>query len=548
MGEAAAASGPDFSQGVRAADIPREGTLAGRVGDEPVLISRIEGELHAVGGACTHYGAALARGLAEGGTVRCPLHHACFDLRSGKALHAPAFAPLDRWEVEQAGTLVFVRRKAPASGPVRVEAPASEVRDAQVGSAPHCPALSGGQGDLRIVIVGGGAAGFACAERLRALGFDGRLTMLSAEADPPCDRPNLSKDFLAGTAPAEWIPLRDEAWYRDQAIDLRLGAEAAAIDSDRRTVTTRAGESFAFDRLLIATGSEPMRLTETQFAPDRVRTLRSLADARAIVALARPGAQVAILGSSFIGLEAAAALRTRGLEVAIVSPDEVPFGPLFGREVGAFFRKLHEGQGVAFHLGRVATAFDAPALRLDDGHVVEADFVLAGIGVRPRTALAADAGLEVSSGVHVDARLETSRRGIYAAGDVALYPDPLSEKRLRIEHWVVAERQGQVAAANMLGARLRFDAVPFFWTEQYGTALRYVGHAPPWDEVRIEGSVEACAFIARYHQAGVLRASAAVGMDRASLEDELLLERRVAAGSPEPASRAETPAAVGHPI
>jgi NADPH-dependent 2,4-dienoyl-CoA reductase/sulfur reductase-like enzyme/nitrite reductase/ring-hydroxylating ferredoxin subunit len=528
VGETAAASGPDFSQGVRAADIPREGTLAGRVGDEPVLLSRIEGELHAVGGACTHYGGALAKGLAEGGTVRCPLHHACFDLRTGKALHAPAFAPLDRWEVEQAGALVFVRGKAPAEPPIRIESPTTDVR--------------------AIVIVGGGAAGFACAERLRALGFDGKLTMLSAEADPPCDRPNLSKDFLAGTAPAEWIPLRDDAWYRDQAIGLRLGAEAAAIDSDRRIVTTRAGERFAFDRLLIATGSEPMRLTASQFAPDRVRTLRSLADARAIVALARPGARVAILGSSFIGLEAAAALRTRGLEVAIVSPDEVPFGSLFGREVGAFFQKLHERQGVAFHLGRIATAFDAPTLRLDDGHIVAADFVLAGIGVRPRTALAAEAGLEVSSGVHVDAQLETSRLGIYAAGDVALYPDPLSGSRVRVEHWVVAERQGQVAAANMLGARMRFDSVPFFWTEQYGTALRYVGHAAPWDEVRIEGSVEAGAFIARYHQAGVLRASAAVKMDQASLEDELLLERRIAAGSPENASRAGTPAAVGHPI
>ena len=256
---------------------------------------------------------------------------------------------------------------------------------------------------------------------------------------------------------------------------------------------------------------------------------------------------MAILGSSFIGLEAAASFRARGLEVAIVSPDSVPFEKVFGRDVGLFFQALHEREGVTFHLGRTAGGFDDGTLRLDDGHEVAADFVLAGIGVRPRTALAAAAGLTVSSGIEVDEFLETGLAGIYAAGDVASYPDPLSGQRLRIEHWVVAERQGQVAAANMLGARRRFGAVPFFWTEQYGTALRYVGHAAGWDEVRIEGSIEGGAFIARYYEGGALRASAAVGMDQASLEDELRLEQAIAAVESNPVKSAGTVAAVRHP-
>ena len=506
MAEAATPSGPDFALGIPRAEIPREGMLAGRVGDEPVLLSTIDGRLHAVSGACTHYGALLANGLADGRTVRCPWHHACFDLATGEALRAPAFAPLDRWEVEEAGALVFVRRKAEARPHERVET-SPDVRN--------------------VLIVGGGAAGFACAERLRALGFDGALTLLSADADPPVDRPNLSKDFLAGNAPPEWIPLRDEAWYRDQAIDLRLGTEATAIDTEGRTVTTGSGETFGYDRLLLATGSEPIRLSETSFDPAKVRVLRTLADARALVALARPGARVAILGSSFIGLEAAAALRAQEVEVAIVSPDTVPFEQSLGREVGAFFQALHERHGVAFHLGRIGVGYDGARLRLDDGHDVDADFVLAGIGVRPRAALAAAAGLDVVRGVQVDAFLETSLPGLYAAGDIATYPDALTGKPARIEHWVVAERQGQTVAANMLGLRRRFDSVPFFWTEQYGIALRYVGHAAPPFEVTIEGSIDDGAFIARYHDNGALRASAAVGMDQASLADELELERLI---------------------
>ena len=505
MGAQAAVSGPDFGQGVRLADLPASGTVAGRVGDAPVLVSRFDGKLFAVGGACTHYGAALADGLMTGDTVRCPLHHACFSLRTGAALRAPAFDGLDRWRIEVDGDMLFVRGR--------------EEKEAAV------PPLTG---DIRnILIVGGGAAGFACAERLRGLGYDGSLTMVSADADPPCDRPNLSKDYLAGTADEEWIPLKDADWYRERSIDLRLSTEIVAIDAPAGSAIARSGERFAFDRLLIATGSVAARLTGRGFDRPDVHVLRSLADARAIIARASPGAQAVIVGSSFIAMEVAASLRARDVEVAVVSSDSVPFQRILGREVGGFLQKLHEDHGVRFHLGREAASYDGGTVALDDGRLLPADFLIFGIGVRPLTRLAATAGLETTYGICVDERMETALPGIYAAGDAAAYPDPASGERVRTEHWVVAQRQGQVAAANMLGKTTTFAGVPFFWTEQYGTAVRYVGRASGADEVRIDGDLAAGSFTARYYRDGELRASASVGRDRDALIDELLLEGAV---------------------
>lgn len=512
MGDAPAASGPDFAQGVRLTEIPLRGMLAGRVGDEPVLLSRFDGELLAVGGACTHYGTALAGGLVEGDTVRCPLHHACFSLRTGAALRAPAFDSLARWRVEVEGPFVYVREKEIEAARPPWTAPPRDVR--------------------AIVIIGGGAAAFACADELRRLGYAGTLTLVSADADPPCDRPNLSKDYLAGTAPAEWIPLRDQSYYHAAAIDLRLGSEIVAIDTRSHTAFARDGEGFRYDRLLLATGAEPVRLATPGFDLANVHALRSVADARAIVARALPGARAAIIGSSFIGLEAAAALRARGIEISVVSMETVPFERLFGSEVGMFLQRLHEANGVRFHFGRTAGSYDGQRLRLDNGETVEADFLILGVGVRPRTALAASAHIAVGDGVLVDPCLETSIAGIYAAGDIAAYPGPLLGRPVRIEHWVTAQRQGQAVAANMLGAGTVFAAVPFFWTEQYGVALRYVGRAPEWDDIRIDGDVAGGDFIARYYRQGEHCASASVGRDLESLEDERALEARVATSAP----------------
>ena len=501
MGESATATGPDFSAGVAVTDVPVDGTLAGRVGEEPVLLSSFGGELFAVGGACTHYGGVLADGVNRGTGIRCPLHHACFDLRTGQALRAPALDPLERWMVEIEGDRAFVRRKLDPEPRPRI---ASDVRN--------------------IVIVGGGAAGLACAHELRRLGFTGSVTMLSADSDPPCDRPNLSKDYLAGTAPEEWLWLRGDDWYRDMRVDLRLSTEVSRVDAAARTVHCAPGESFPFDRLLIATGAEPNRLNVPGFDGPNVHTLRTVADARAIAAQAKPGARAVIIGASFIALETAAALRKRSVEVDVVSVEEVPLVHVFGQELGRDIQALHEANGVRFHLSAVVHGFDGQAVGLADGERIEADFVIAGIGVRPRTAVAESAGLALDNGVIVDAFMESSVPGIYAAGDIASYPEPISGTRARIEHWVVAERQGEVVAANMLGERKAFESAPFFWTEQYGVPIRYVGRASGWDAVTCEGDFESGSFAARYFVDGSHCATATVGRDRENLEDELRLE------------------------
>ncbi|HLO21722.1 MAG TPA: FAD-dependent oxidoreductase [Sphingomicrobium sp.] len=505
MGDAASASGPDLSLGISLSEVPAEGTIAGRVGDDPILLSRLGGELYAIGGACTHYGGHLGDGIARGTTVRCPLHHACFDLRTGAVLRAPALDPVDRWLVEIEGDRAFVRRKVEVAESITP----SIIPDVR-----------------KIVIVGGGAAGLACANELRHRGFGGEVTILSADPDAPCDRPNLSKDYLSGSAPEDWLWLRSEDWYSKNEVDLRLGTVVSGIDPGARIVSTDSGEQFGYDRLLLATGCEPNRLMLPGFDAPNVLTLRTVADARAIADRAKKGARAVIIGSSFIALESAAALRHRGVELDIVSVEEIPLERVFGAELGNHIQQLHEENGVRFHLSSVLAGFDGNAVALAGGERIPCDFVLVGIGVKPRTALAELANASVDNGVLVDAYLQTDQPGIYAAGDIAAYPDPFSGEAVRIEHWVVAERQGQVAAANMLRGSERFESAPFFWTEQYGATIRYVGRASGWDMVSLEGSFGDRSLVARYFADGVHCATATVGRDHESLEDELGLEMR----------------------
>jgi apoptosis-inducing factor 3 len=481
--------------------------LVGHVEGEPVLIARRGEELFAIGATCTHYGGPLAEGLMVGERVRCPWHHACFSLRTGEAEAAPALAPLARWRVERENGRILVRERAP---------PAARQRPPQSTSRSSSPE--------RIVIVGGGAAGFAAAERLRREGFGGALSLISADDAAPYDRPNLSKDYLAGTAPEEWIPLRPGEFYRDNAIDLRLGTEAQRIDAAGRRVTLAGGEVIAFTKLLLVTGAEPIRLQCPGAELPHVRTLRSLADCRAIRDRARPGTRAVIVGASFIGLEAAAALRHREVTIHVVAPEARPMERVLGPVMGDFVRSLHESNGVAFHLGRTVAAIDAHGVQLDDGARLDAELVVVGIGVRPRLSLAESAGLAMDRGVLVDEYLETSASGIFAAGDIARWPDPRSGERLRIEHWVLAERQGQTAARNMLGRRERFAAVPFFWTQQYDVSIDYVGHAASWDEIRQDGDPSARDVALRFRKSGRTLALATIFRGRESLEAELAME------------------------
>jgi NADPH-dependent 2,4-dienoyl-CoA reductase/sulfur reductase-like enzyme/nitrite reductase/ring-hydroxylating ferredoxin subunit len=496
-------AGPDLTQGVVASEFTGE-MLLGHVGDQDVLLVRSGSEIFAIDAHCSHYHGPLAEGLVVGDGIRCPWHHACFDLRSGEATRAPALTPLAVWQVEHQGDRILVRHKREQPKP-------------RGKGALDAPA--------RIVIVGGGAAGFAAAEMLRRQEFQGDIVMLSNDAAPPVDRPNLSKDYLAGSAPEDWLPLRPDSFYAETHIDLRLKTDVKSIDTRARNVVLAGGDTVSYDRLLLATGAEPVRLPITGADQPHVHTLRSLIDCRAIIDGVKGARRVIVIGASFIGLEAAAALRARELEVHVVAPEQRPMERVLGPEMGDFVRALHEEHGVIFHLGDTVVGIDGKRATLKSGGVLEADMVVVGVGVRPRLALAEQAGLTLDRGAVVDAYLETSVPGICAAGDIARWPDPHSKENIRVEHWVVAERQGQTAARNMLGARETFDAVPFFWSQHYDVPINYVGHAEKWDEIAIDGDIAAKDCVLKYKSGGRVLAVASIYRDLASLQAELAMEQ-----------------------
>ena len=353
--------------------------------------------------------------------------------------------------------------------------------------------------------------------------------MLSDDADLPVDRPNLSKDFLAGTAPQEWMPLRQAAYYEKQNIDLRLATTVAAIDVAGSKVCLADGTDIAYDRLLLATGAEPVRLPLPGANLAHVHTLRSFADCQAIIAQAKTARRAVVVGAGFIGLEVAASLRHRGLEVHVVAPDKRPMERILGPQLGDFIRALHQRQGVIFHLEETATAITTTGVQLSGGGTIAADLVIIGVGVRPRIQLAQAAGLKIDRGVVVDAYLETSAPGIFAAGDIARWPDPNSGALIRVEHWVVAQRQGQTAAENMLGRRRKHSDAPFFWSRHYDEGLNYVGHAEAWDTIDIDGDIAASDCTIRYKRDGRTLAVVTMGRDLESLAAEAKMEAEAVA-------------------
>lgn len=408
---------------------------------EDVLVIRRGEELFAIGAHCTHYNGPLAEGLLDGDQIHCPWHHACFDIRTGEATRAPALMPVACYDVE--------------------------LRDGT-------PAILGKRATPKSVgIIGAGAAGAAAAEMLRRRGFRGSITMFGTE--PPVDRPNLSKEYLAGHAPEEWLPLPVP-----EDVELRL-TRVTKLDAATKTVTLEDGISQAFDAILIATGADPVHLP---LDGQHVYYLRTAADSKAIVAAAQEGKRAVVMGASFIGLEVAASLRERKVDVTVVAPEAVPLARILGEETGKFVRRLHEEHGVVFKLGLTAKSIENDHVVLSDGSTVPCDFVVIGTGVRPNLKLAEDAGLALDKGIVVDDYLQTSAPGIYAAGDVARV------RGRRVEHWVVAERMGQVAAENILGKRTPYKDAPFFWSAHYDVTFAYVGHALEFDEVRIDGSLD----------------------------------------------------------
>jgi NADPH-dependent 2,4-dienoyl-CoA reductase/sulfur reductase-like enzyme/nitrite reductase/ring-hydroxylating ferredoxin subunit len=503
-------TGPDLGLGIDVADVPVTGLLLGHAHGEAVLLVRVRDEFFAIAPTCTHYGGPLSEGRCEGAILRCPWHHARFDVRTGIPVAAPALNPLARWQVERQGSRIVV--------------------GAGLGDAPIPPAPA--KSPASVVIIGAGAAGNAAAEMLRREGYRGPVTLIGEEANVPVDRPNLSKDYLAGTAPEDWVPLHGRDFYEAMQIDLVTGVKVTALDGAARTVQLSSGEEMPFGALLLATGAEPIPLPLSAPGETRIHSLRSLADSRAIIArvTAKPPASTVVVGASFIGLEVAASLRARGLVVHVVGREDRPLERVLGRDLSDFVRALHEEHGVRFHLGRTVRDVGPGAVTLDDGSRLAADLIVAGIGVRPRLGLAEQAGLRVDRGVVVNEFLETSAPGIYAAGDIARFTDPRTRRSVRIEHWVVAERMGQTAARNMLGKSETFASVPFFWSQHYDVAISYLGHAESWDRAEVVGSILTRDCIVAFHKGDRIDAIATIYRDGDRLDLETLLERDDQAG------------------
>jgi len=498
------APGPDFGAGITVDALTDGQSLLGHFQGEPVLLARDGGEFFAVSATCPHYGGPLAQGIVADGSVRCPLHHAAFCLRTGEVLAAPALDPIACFELARQDDRVVVLRKK--SGPRAVTEPPDEPGP--------------------IVIVGGGAAGHAAAETLRTEGYRGSLTIVSAETTPPSDRPNLSKDYLAGRADESWVPLRPPEFFAERRIELMLGTRVTRIDRDARQVTLADGRDLPYSKLLLATGATPIRLAIPGAELGHVHVLRSVDDARSIIAGAANARRAVVIGASFTGLEVTASLRARGLDVTVVAPEKVPFERVLGPDIGAFMRALHEAHGVVFELGHAPRRIGPQAVELDDGRALPADLVVMGVGVRPALELAEQAELAMDRGVAVDQYLCSSDPRVFAAGDIARWPDPHSGMAIRVEHWAVAERHGQIAARNMLGRRERCRFVPFFWTRHYDVSVQYVGHAEAWDSLELDGDLSRRDFRVTFRKGGRALAVATVGRHRESLLAELEMERR----------------------
>ena len=483
-------------------------------GGTKILLARVRDKYHAVGAHCTHYGAPLAEGFLEGDRVVCPWHHACFNITSGDMEEPPAFDSLPCFELEIQGEDIFVC--LPNNSSDRRTPPMTKKEAAD---------------ERRFVILGGGAAGFMAAQPLREDGFTGRLMMFTREDRTPYDRPNLSKDYLQGHAEPAWMPLRSDDFFVEHDIEIFSEKEAAKVDAKAQEITFTDGTIVEYDSLLIATGGEPRRLPFQTDKQKNVFLLRSFADSDAIIAAAERGKRAVVIGASFIGMETAGSLRTRGCEVIVIAPDKVPFEKALGTEIGGLFQTIHEQNSVQFKLESSVKVLEGiesvEAVILENGERIETDLVVVGIGVTPATKFLEGVKLHDDGGAIADEFLCVAN-DLYAAGDIVYFPYSRSDGDLtRIEHWRTAMQMGRTAAHNMLGKQTAFTGVPFFWTTQFDATLNFVGHTNDWDKIIIQGDMERRDFLAFYVKDNKIRAVAGMNRDRelASFEEQMRLNQ-----------------------
>ncbi len=495
-------------------ELPKESMRQVTANGVEVLLVRTGGEVRALGAHCPHQEAPLAEGLLAGGRVLCPWHQSVFDASSGELLEPPAVSCLPVYPV------------VVEHGEVLVDVP----DEAGAARSPEMVAPDADKDPRTFVILGGGGAGLAAAQELRRVGFAGRLLMVSADERPPYERTHCSKDYLAGNAPGEWLPLKPPSFYEEAGVEW-VHHRVDGVDLTTRRVSLPGGATIDADALLVATGGEPRRLEVPGAELEGVLTLRTWDDSDRIAAAADGAKRVVVIGASFIAMEVAASLKERGAaSVTVVAPEAVPFKRVLGERVGNVLRALHSEQGVAFELGsplaRIEGSGRVEAVLTEDGRRVPADLAVVGIGVRPATDGIRGVRLEEDGSLRTDEHLRVAE-GVWAAGDVATFPDWRSGDRVRIEHWRVALQQGMTAARNMAGGQEPFRKVPFFWTMHFGNPLAYLGHAVRWDEEVTHGSLEDRDFMVYYLGPERVLAAAAMGRDhQVSALHELMLQGR----------------------
>lgn len=472
-----------------------------------ILLSKINDKFYATSAFCTHYGAELEKGILCGERIVCPWHNACFNAIAGHQEAPPGLNSLVSFTTLVEGETVFVNL------------PKQIAEQRTLSMAKYIPQLE----PRTLVVLGAGAAGTNAVEVLRQQGFPGKVILISAEEKLPLDRTKLSKKYLQGDAEADSLPLRSCEFYQQHDIELRFGKKVTEVDTQTKTITFEDNSTLKYDSLLLATGGVPKKLKAPGAELENIFTLRKLEDVNSILESLQGVKKALVIGSSFIGMETAASLNQQGLEVTVVSPDDVPFQKILGDKVGKLFQKVHEAKGVSFQLGKKATEFQGngqvKSAILEDGTKIDTDLVIIGIGVQPNTSYLKDFKLnEKDQSIPVNQYLETEAQDVYAAGDIARFPYAPMGESTRIEHWRLAAQQGRIAAKNMLAgnnpSQRTDNIVPFFWSGQYDLKLRYVGHAESWDEVVIDGDLEKPKFLAFYILNDQIMAVAGINRDQ----------------------------------
>lgn len=481
-----------------------------------VLLLRRAGQYHAFAAHCPHYGAPLDKGKLVGDKLVCPWHHACFRVTDGALCEPPALDALPSFPVRVADGRVWVRvsKNLPASTASPDATPSALVGGEVL--APNAAAP-----DARtFVLVGAGTASQFAAQTLRQEGFGGRIVMLTAEAELPYDRTKLSKAYLAGKAEKKALPLRKVNFYEQHRIELLTDTRVVGLNLPTQEIHLSNCGPLHYDKILLAPGGTPNLLPALpghQLAG--VFALRTPTDAEAIRKAAAKASQVVIIGAGFIGMEVAASLVAEGRQIMVVAQEKEPFEQVLGPKIGAMLRNLHKRNGVRFKPEAAVAELESEnghvvAVRLQSGQRLPADVVVLGVGVKPATDfLQHTFDLDKDGGLRVDAHLQAAEH-VFAAGDIARFPLAAGLGQHRIEHWRVAQQHGACAARNMLGQENPFSAVPFFWTQQYGKSLRYVGHAEAWDEIIFHGDVRRQDFLALYAHQNRLVAAAAMNRDQ----------------------------------